>query len=64
VSRNGTVIRKFLLHVSKAEQKRRLAVAAAIIDAVAGLDLAYPTAGPAQRRQLAAARRELSRGGG
>jgi PPK2 family polyphosphate:nucleotide phosphotransferase len=122
LSRNGTVIRKFFLHVSKAEQKRRflarleapeknwkfsgsdvperrlwrdyqrayedairatatphapwyvipadhkwftrLAVAAAIIDALAGLDLAYPTVGPAQRRQLAAARRELSRGGG
>jgi hypothetical protein len=42
----------------------RLAVAAAIIDALAGWDLAYPTVGPAQRRQLAAARRELSRDGG
>jgi PPK2 family polyphosphate:nucleotide phosphotransferase len=119
LARNGTVIRKFFLHVSKGEQKRRflsrldepeknwkfsandvaerrhwkdyqrayedairatstpespwyvvpadhkwftrLVVAAAIVDALAGLDLHYPKVGAAQRRALAAARRELGR---
>jgi len=117
LSRNGTVIRKFFLHVSKGEQKRRfmsrldeseknwkfsandvaerrhwkdyqrayedviretstpeapwyvvpadhkwftrLVVAAAIVDALAGLDLHYPKVSAAQRKALAAARREL-----
>ena len=117
LARNGTVIRKFFLHVSKGEQKRRfmsrldepaknwkfsandvaerrhwkdyqrayedviratatpeapwyvvpadnkwftrLVVAAAIVDALAGLDLAYPKVSAAQRKALAAARREL-----
>ena len=120
LTRNGVVIRKFFLHVSKAEQKRRflarldeptknwkfsgsdvaerrhwkeyqrayqdviretasddapwyvvpadhkwftrLVVAAAIADALAGLDLHYPTVTALQRRALAAARRELRRG--
>jgi PPK2 family polyphosphate:nucleotide phosphotransferase len=119
LGRNGVVIRKFFLHVSKAEQKRRflarldepeknwkfspndvaerrhwkdyqrayeeairatateeapwyvvpadhkwftrLVVAAAIVDALAGLDLAYPKVDAAKRRALAAARRELER---
>jgi PPK2 family polyphosphate:nucleotide phosphotransferase len=117
LARNGTVIRKFFLHVSKGEQKRRfvsrldepeknwkfsandvaerrhwkayqrayedairatatpeapwyvvpadnkwftrLAVAAAIVDTLAGLDLHYPKVSAAQRKALAAARREL-----
>jgi PPK2 family polyphosphate:nucleotide phosphotransferase len=117
LARNGTLIRKFFLHVSKGEQKRRflarldepeknwkfsandvaerrhwkayqeayefairatatpeapwyvvpadhkwftrLVVGAAIVDALAGLDLHYPKVGAAQRRALAAARREL-----
>jgi PPK2 family polyphosphate:nucleotide phosphotransferase len=117
LARNGTVIRKFFLHVSKGEQKRRfmarldepeknwkfsandvaerrhwkayqnayedairgtatpeapwyvvpadnkwftrLAVAAAIVDALASLDLHYPKVTAAQRKALAAARREL-----
>ena len=117
LARNGTVIRKFFLHVSKGEQKRRfmsrleepaknwkfsandvaerrhwkayqgayeeairatatpeapwyvvpadnkwftrLVVAAAIVDALAGLDLHYPKVSAAQRKALAAARREL-----
>jgi PPK2 family polyphosphate:nucleotide phosphotransferase len=117
LARNGTVIRKFFLHVSKGEQKRRfmsrldepeknwkfsandvaerrhwkayqsayedairgtatpeapwyvvpadnkwftrLAVAAAIVDALAELDLCYPKVTAAQRKALAAARREL-----
>jgi PPK2 family polyphosphate:nucleotide phosphotransferase len=117
LTRNGVVIRKFFLHVSKAEQKRRflarldeprknwkfsasdaaerrhwreyqsayedviretsseeapwyvvpadhkwftrLVVAAAIVDALAGLDLQYPKLTAEQRRALAAARREL-----
>jgi PPK2 family polyphosphate:nucleotide phosphotransferase len=120
LARNGTVVRKFFLHVSKGEQKRRfmsrldepeknwkfsandvaerrhwrdyqrayedairgtatpeapwyvvpadnkwftrLVVAAAIVDALAGLDLHYPKVTAAQRKALAAARREL--GGG
>ena len=120
LARNGTVIRKFFLHVSKGEQKRRflarldepeknwkfsandaaerrhwkayqdayedairetatdeapwyvvpadnkwftrLVVAAAIVDALADLDLQYPKVGAAQRKALAAARRELERG--
>jgi PPK2 family polyphosphate:nucleotide phosphotransferase len=120
LSRNGTVIRKFFLHVSKGEQKRRfmsrldepaknwkfsvndvaerrhwaayqrayedviratatpeapwyvvpadqkwftrLVVAAAIVDALAELDLHYPKLSAEQRRALAAARRELTRG--
>ena len=117
LARNGVVIRKFFLHVSKGEQKRRflarldepeknwkfsasdvaergywkdyqrayedairetateeapwyvvpadhkwftrLVVAAAIVDALAGLGLHYPKVTPEQRRALAAARREL-----
>ncbi len=120
LARNGTVVRKFFLHVSKGEQKRRflsrldepeknwkfsandvaerrhwkayqrayedairgtatpeapwyvvpadnkwftrLVVAAAIVDALAGLGLHYPKVTAAQRKALAAARREL--GGG
>jgi PPK2 family polyphosphate:nucleotide phosphotransferase len=115
--RNGVLVRKFFLHVSKAEQKRRflerldtpeknwkfssadvaerrhwaayqaayedmirhtatpeapwyvvpadhkwftrLVVAAAIIEALAALDPEYPKLAPAQRRELAAARRAL-----
>jgi polyphosphate kinase 2 (PPK2 family) len=121
LSRNGVVIRKFFLHVSKAEQKRRflarldepeknwkfsatdvverrfwkdyqrayedairatatkhapwyvipadhkwftrLAVAAAIVDTLAGLDLHYPVVDPAKRKALQSARRELLRKG-
>jgi PPK2 family polyphosphate:nucleotide phosphotransferase len=117
LARNGVVILKFFLHVSKAEQKRRfmarldepeknwkfspndvaerrhwkayqqayeqairgtaakhapwyvvpadhkwftrLVVAAAIVDALAKLDLHYPKVDPAKRKALAAARREL-----
>jgi len=115
--RNGVLVRKFFLHVSKAEQKRRflerldnpekhwkfsaadvaerrhwdaymeayedmirhtatpaapwyvvpadhkwftrLVVAAAVIDALAALDLRYPEVPPERRRELAAARRAL-----
>jgi PPK2 family polyphosphate:nucleotide phosphotransferase len=122
LSRNGVVIRKFFLHVSKAEQKRRflarldepeknwkfsatdvverrswkdyqrayedairatatkhapwyvipadhkwftrLAVAAAIVDTLAGLELHYPVVDPAKRKALQAARRELVRSDG
>ncbi len=121
LTRNGVVIRKFFLHVSKDEQKRRflarldepeknwkfsandvaerrhwkeyqrayedairetasdeapwyvipadhkwftrLVVAAAIVDALAGLDLHYPKVSVEQRRSLAAARRELEGAG-
>lgn len=117
--RNGVLVRKFFLHVSKGEQKRRflerienpdknwkfsaadvaerrhwkayqaayedmirhtatpeapwyvvpadhkwftrLVVAAAVIDALTSLDLHYPKLGPAQRRELAVARRALLR---
>jgi len=117
--RNGVLVRKFFLHVSKAEQKRRflerienpdknwkfsaadaaerrywraymdayedmirrtatpeapwyvvpadnkwftrLVVAAAVIEALASLDLHYPKVGDRQRHELAAARRELLR---
>ena len=38
----------------------RLAVAAAIVEAMAGLDLRYPKLGAKQRRELAAARRRLA----
>jgi PPK2 family polyphosphate:nucleotide phosphotransferase len=120
LARNGTLVLKFFLHVSKAEQKRRflarleepeknwkfsasdvrerghwkeyqrayedairataaphapwfvvpadhkwytrLVVAAAVVEAMLGLDLHYPKVGPAQRRELVAARRELLRG--
>jgi polyphosphate kinase 2 (PPK2 family) len=119
LTRQGVVIRKFFLHVSKAEQKRRfldrldepekswkfsakdvaerrhwrayqrayeqairatatrhapwyvvpadhkwftrLAVATAVVDTLAKLDLRYPRLDPAGRRALAAARRELLR---
>jgi PPK2 family polyphosphate:nucleotide phosphotransferase len=119
LTRQGTVIRKFFLHVSKAEQKRRflsrldepeknwkfsakdvaerrhwnayqrayqdairatatrhapwyvipadhkwftrLAVAAAIVDTLATMDLHYPVIDPATRKALAAARRALLR---
>jgi len=117
LSRNGVVVRKFFLHVSKAEQKRRfmarldepeknwkfsvndvverrfwkhyqeayedairataseqapwyvipadhkwftrLAVAAAIVDTLAGLDLHYPVVDAEKRKALQRARREL-----
>jgi PPK2 family polyphosphate:nucleotide phosphotransferase len=117
LSRNGVAIRKFFLHVSKGEQKRRflerldtpeknwkfsgadiqerghwdaymaayedmirntatktapwyvvpadnkwftrVVVAAAIIDALASLDVKYPTVGPEKLKELAAARRAL-----
>ncbi len=117
LSRNGVLIRKFFLNVSRAEQKRRLlarledpekqwkfslddlrkrrywkqymaayedairhtatvsapwyvvpadqkwftriVVAAAVVDALASLDLRYPALDAAQRRALAQARREL-----
>jgi len=117
LTRNGIIVRKFFLHVSKQEQKRRflerienpeknwkfsssdaaerghwdeymaayedmiqntatkdspwyvvpadnkwftrLVVAAAVIDALASLDLAYPKVGPAQLKELAAAKRLL-----
>jgi PPK2 family polyphosphate:nucleotide phosphotransferase len=117
LTRNGVVIRKFFLHVSKAEQKRRflerlnnpvknwkfsagdvaerkywseyqsayeeairntaskdapwyvvpadnkwftrLVVAAAIVEAIAGLNLRYPSVTPAQRKELQAARASL-----
>jgi PPK2 family polyphosphate:nucleotide phosphotransferase len=119
LARNGTLIRKFFLHVSKGEQKRRflsrldepeknwkfsasdvaerrhwkeyqrayedviretstpeapwyvvpadhkwftrLVVAAAIGDALSGLDLGYPEVTAEQRKALALARRELQR---
>jgi PPK2 family polyphosphate:nucleotide phosphotransferase len=119
LARNGTVIRKFFLHVSKEEQKRRfldrlenpekhwkfsaadvrerghwddyrrayeemiratatkrapwfvvpadnkwftrLVVAAAIVDAMASLELHYPRLDDAAKRELAAAREELLR---
>ncbi|MGH7286596.1 MAG: hypothetical protein ACREI8_01075 [Myxococcota bacterium] len=60
LARNGTVIRKFFLHVSN-EWFTRLVVAAAVVDALAGLELRYPTIGAAQRKALSAARRELER---
>jgi len=117
LSRNGVVIRKFFLHVSRAEQKRRflarldtpeknwkfsasdaaerrfwkdyqsayedairatatkrapwyvipadhkwfarLAVAAAIVDTLASLDLRYPVVDAKKKKELRAARREL-----
>jgi PPK2 family polyphosphate:nucleotide phosphotransferase len=117
LSRNGIAIRKFFLHVSRAEQKRRFlerldepeknwkfsaadvrerahwkaymaayedmirntatpeapwyvvpadnkwftraVVAAAAVDALASIDLHYPVVGPRERKELAAARREL-----
>jgi PPK2 family polyphosphate:nucleotide phosphotransferase len=120
LARNGTLVRKFFLHVSKGEQKRRflarldepeknwkfsandvaerrhwkdyqrayedairatatpeapwyvvpadnkwftrLVVAAAIVDALTGLALHYPKVSAAQRKALAAARRELEAG--
>jgi len=115
--RNGVLVLKFFLHVSRAEQKRRfmerldrpeknwkfssadvaerqhwseyqdayeeairntaskeapwyvvpadnkwfsrLLVAAAVVDAMAGLKLHYPVVGPAKRKELAAARKRL-----
>ena len=117
LARNGVVVRKFFLHVSKKEQKRRflsrleesdknwkfsandakerecwdaymkayedmirntatkeapwyivpadnkwftrLVVAAAVVEALASLDLAYPEVGPAKLRELATAKRAL-----
>ena len=117
LTENGVVVRKFFLHVSRKEQKRRfleriedpqknwkfsagdanertafkeymhayedtirstatadspwyvvpadnkwftrLVVAAAVIDALASLDLAYPEVGPQQRRELMKAKRAL-----
>ncbi len=121
LARNGVCIRKFFLHVSRDEQKRRflerlenpeknwkfsdndvkerafwkqymdayedtirrtatpeapwyvvpadnkwftrVVVAAAVIDALAGLDLQYPKVGAAARKELNAAKRKLERGG-
>jgi PPK2 family polyphosphate:nucleotide phosphotransferase len=40
----------------------RLIVTAAVVDALEGADVDYPKLAPAQRRQLAAARKELQRG--
>ena len=120
LGRNGVLVRKFFLHVSKREQKKRFleriekpsknwkfssadvderqhwneymaayedmirhtatehapwyvvpadhkwftrtVVAAAIIDALAGLDLEYPTMNAAQRRELDVARKALQAG--
>ena len=117
LTRNGVLVRKFFLHVSKKEQKRRFlerienpeknwkfsstdaaerkhwdaymvayeemiqntatkdspwyvvpadnkwftraVVSAAVIDALASLDLAYPKVGPAKLKELAAAKRAL-----
>jgi PPK2 family polyphosphate:nucleotide phosphotransferase len=117
LARNGTLVRKFFLNVSRGEQKRRflerieqpeknwkfsaadvqerghwkdymaayeqllretstptcpwyvvpadnkwytrLVVAAAVVDALASLDLSYPEIGPKQRAELAAARKAL-----
>jgi len=117
LSRNGMLIRKFFLHVSRKEQKRRFleridrpeknwkfstadskergywkqymsayedairatatpeapwyvvpadnkwftrtVVAAAVVDAMASLDLQYPEVGPAQQKELAAAKKLL-----
>jgi PPK2 family polyphosphate:nucleotide phosphotransferase len=117
LSRNGTIVRKFFLHVSRKEQKRRflerldtqaknwkfsaadakergfwkdymaayedmirrtsteeapwyvvpadnkwftrIVVAAAVADALASLNLRYPEIGPAQQKELAAAKRLL-----
>ena len=117
LSRNGVLVRKFFLHVSKAEQKKRfleridqpdknwkfstadsherqfwndyqkayeetirhtatkdapwyivpadnkwftrVVVAAAVIDALSSLDLAYPVIDAAQKKELAAAKKEL-----
>jgi PPK2 family polyphosphate:nucleotide phosphotransferase len=119
LARNGTVVRKFFLNISKKEQKKRflerldnpeknwkfsaadaterqfwdkymdayeemiaetsskhapwyvvpadnkwytrLVVAAAIVDALAELKLGYPTVSAGQRKQLAAARKELGK---
>ena len=119
LARNGTVVRKFFLNISKKEQKKRflerldkpeknwkfsaadlrerqcwddymdayqemiaetsskhapwyvvpadnkwytrLVVAAAIVDALAELKLSYPTVSAEQRKQLAAARKELAK---
>ena len=118
LTRNGVLVRKFFLHVSKKEQKRRfleridnpaknwkfssndaaerdywddymhayeemirntatdyapwyvvpadnkwftrVVVAAAVIDALAGLDLAYPKVGEAKLKELAAAKKKLT----
>ena len=120
LSRNGILVRKFFLHLSKKEQKKRfleridnpdknwkfssadarerehwdaymaayedmiqhtatreapwyvvpadnkwftrVVVAAAIIDAMASLKLAYPEVGPEQLKELAAAKRALTKG--
>ncbi len=121
LGRNGVLVRKFFLHVSRKEQKRRflerldnpeknwkfsandakergfwddymaayedtiqrtatpeapwyvvpadnkwftrMVVAAAVIDALGSLDLAYPEVSTAKRKELAVARRTLLRGG-
>ena len=39
----------------------RLVVAAAVVEAVEKLDLAYPKVSPVQKKELAAARAELAR---
>jgi polyphosphate kinase 2 (PPK2 family) len=57
----GTATPEAPWYVVPADNKwfTRLAVAAAIVDALASLDLHYPKVTAAQRKALAAARREL-----
>src|SRR6266404_4509703 len=70
-TRNGVLIRKFFLHVSKKEQKKRFLErlehpeknwkfsAADIVDALWSLDLHFPKIDAARRKELAAARQKL-----
>lgn len=57
----GTATKSSPWYVVPADNKwfTRLIVTAAVADALEGLDVDYPKLAPAQRRQLAAARREL-----
>jgi polyphosphate kinase 2 (PPK2 family) len=68
LTRNGVVIRKFFLHASKGEQKRRFLerlenpeknVAAAVIEALDALDLHYPKVSKEKLKELAAAKQVL-----
>jgi PPK2 family polyphosphate:nucleotide phosphotransferase len=73
LTRNGVVIRKFFLHLSKEEQRKRpwyvvpadhkwytrLVVAAAIVETLAGLDLAFPEEDRAKRKELEKVREAL-----
>jgi len=65
LTRNGVAIRKFLLHLSRNEQRKRLfarlVVASAIVDTLDELKLALPKADARRRRELQAARRYLER---